>query len=96
MITRQTVKKKCGRCGKKYEQHKDYDDHGIKLCLKCFIEFYDEQKILRKDKREELEKLTRYWKNRNGLGDNKRLEIAESNLLHHKKNELEKECSKMK
>ena len=41
-------------------------------------------------KQEELETLTRYWKNRNGFGDDKRLEIAESNLLYYKKKELKK------
>jgi len=87
------IKKVCGRCGVEYNEHKDYDDKGIKLCIKCYIEFYDDQKALRNNKREELEKLSRYWKNRNNLGDNKRLEIAESNLLHYKKKELEK-CNK--
>lgn len=42
-------------------------------------------------KQEELENLVRYWKDRNGLGDDKRLEIAESNLLYYKKKELEKD-----
>ena len=51
MITRQTVKKKCGRCGKIYEQHKDYDDHGIKLCIKCFIELFNEQTALKRNKK---------------------------------------------
>lgn len=42
-------------------------------------------------KQEELENLVRYWKGRNGFGDDKRLEIAESNLLYYKKRELEKD-----
>jgi len=57
-----------------------------------FLKFFDEylKPKLSISKQEELENLARYWKGRNGLGDNKRLEIAESNLLHYKKKEIEK------
>lgn len=50
MITRQTVKKICGRCKKEYEEHQDFDDKGIKLCIKCFIEFFNEQTALKRNK----------------------------------------------
>lgn len=94
MYLRETIEKTCGKCKKKYKEHKDFDDHGIKLCNKCFAEFFDEQRALKRNKisiskQKELEKLTRYWKGRNSLGDDKRLEIAKSNLLHLKK-ELKK------
>jgi len=49
---RQTIKKKCGRCKKEYEEHQDFDDKGIKLCVPCFIDFFNEQKILRRDKKQ--------------------------------------------